>query len=46
MSHDFFIWMAYGATAFAVAAELIALRVGRSRALRRVEEEKDLEAQD
>ena len=46
MSHDYFIWMSYGATAIAVAAELIALRLGRSRALRRIEEEKDLETQD
>ena len=46
MSHDYFIWMSYGATAIAVAAELIALRLGRARALRRIEEEKDLEAQD
>jgi heme exporter protein CcmD len=46
MSHDYFIWMSYGATAIAVAAELIALRLGRTRALRRIEEEKDLETQD
>jgi heme exporter protein CcmD len=46
MSHDYFIWMSYGAAAIAVAAELIALRLGRARALRRIEEEKDLEAQD
>jgi len=46
MSHDYFIWMSYGAAAIAVAAELIALRLGRARALRRIEEEKDLETQD
>jgi len=46
MSHEYFIWMSYGAAAIAVAAELIALRLGRARALRRIEEEKDLEAQD
>ncbi len=46
MNHDYFIWMSYGAAAVALAAELIALRVGRARALRRIEEEKDLEAQD
>ena len=46
MSHDFFIWMSYGVAAVMVAAELIALRVGRARALRRIEEERDLEAQD
>jgi heme exporter protein CcmD len=46
MSHDYFIWMSYGAAAFAVAAELVALRIGRARALRKVEEERELEAQD
>lgn len=46
MSHDYFIWMSYGATALAIAAELVALRVRRARALRRIEEERDLEAQD
>jgi hypothetical protein len=38
--------MSYGAAAIAVAAELIALRLGRARALRRIEEEGDLETQD
>ena len=46
MSHDYFIWMSYGVAAVVVAAEIVALRVGRARALRRIEEEKDLEAQD
>ena len=46
MSHEYFIWMSYGAAAVVVVAELVALRIGRSRALRRIEEEKDLEAQD
>jgi heme exporter protein CcmD len=46
MSHDYFIWMSYGATALAIAAEIIALRIRRSQALRRIEEEKELEAQD
>jgi len=46
MSHDFYLWMSYGATALALAAEIIALRVRRARALRRVEEERDLETQD
>lgn len=46
MSHEYFLWMSYGAAAIAVAAELIALRLGRSRALRRIEEERDLETQD
>jgi heme exporter protein CcmD len=46
MSHEFFVWMAYGATAVAVVAEVIGLRVRRARALKRIEEERDLEAQD
>jgi heme exporter protein CcmD len=46
MNHDFFIWMSYGAAALLIAAEVIALRAGRARALRRIEEEKDLETQD
>ena len=46
MSHEYFLWMSYGAAAIAVAAELIALRLGRARALRRIEEERDLETQD
>ena len=46
MSHDYFIWMSYGATALAVLAEIVALRWRRSRALKHIEEERDLEAQD
>jgi heme exporter protein CcmD len=46
MSHAFYLWMSYGATAIALAAEVILLRVRRAQALKRVEEEKDLEAQD
>ena len=46
MSHAFYLWMSYGATAIALAAEVILLRVRRARALKRVDEEKDLEAQD
>ena len=46
MNHAYFIWMSYGVAAIALAAELVALRVGRARALRRIEEERDLEAQD
>jgi heme exporter protein CcmD len=46
MSHAFYLWMAYGATAVAVAAEILLLRVRRANALRLVEEERDLEAQD
>ena len=46
MSHEYFIWMSYGATALAIVAEAIALRLRRSRALARIEQERDLEAQD
>ena len=46
MSHDYFLWMSYGVAAIGIAAELVALRVGRARALRRIEEERDLETQD
>ena len=46
MSHDFYIWMSYGATALAIALELALLRVGRARARRLVDEERELETQD
>jgi len=46
MNHGFYLWMSYGGTALAVLAEIIALRARRARALRLVEEERDLEAQD
>ena len=46
MSHDFFIAMSYGAAALAVVVEVVALYLGRARALRVIEEERDLEAQD
>ena len=46
MNHDFFIWMSYGATAVAVLVEVAALLLRRSRALHRIEEERDLETQD
>ena len=46
MSHDYFVWMSYGAAAVAIAAEIMMLRVRRARALARIEEERDLEAQD
>ncbi len=42
----FFVWMSYGAMALAVVAEIVALRLRRTRALRKIEEERDLEAQD
>ncbi|HZZ93256.1 MAG TPA: heme exporter protein CcmD [Usitatibacter sp.] len=43
---QFYLWMSYGVTALALVAELLALRWRRSRAMKRVEEERDLEAQD
>jgi heme exporter protein CcmD len=43
---EFYIWWSYGVTFVAIALELVALRVRRARAMKRVEEEKDLEAQD
>ena len=46
MSHDFFIWMSYGATAIAMAVEVLALKARRARAMRAIEEERDLETQD
>ena len=44
--HGFFVWMSYGATVAAIIVEAVALRAGRARALRGVEEERDLETQD
>ena len=46
MSHSFFVAMSYGAAALAVLAEIVALRMRRARALRRIEQERDLETQD
>jgi heme exporter protein CcmD len=46
MSPAYFIAMSYGAAAVAVLAEIVALRMRRRRALRRIDEERDLEAQD
>jgi len=46
MNHDYFVAMSYGAAAVAVLVELIALRVRRARALRRIEQERELETQD
>ena len=46
MDHQFYLWMSYGATALALAAEMVALRAGRARARLLIEEERDLEAQD
>jgi heme exporter protein CcmD len=46
MSHEFYLVMSYGMTALALMAEVVALRVRRAGALRRIEEERDLETQD
>ena len=46
MNHDYFVAMSYGAAAVAILAELVALRVRRARALRRIEQERELETQD
>jgi heme exporter protein CcmD len=46
MSHEYYLWMSYAATALAVFADIVALRMRRARALRAIEEERDLEAQD
>jgi heme exporter protein CcmD len=46
MSHDFYIWMSYGMTALALAAELAWLAARRAHAVRLIEEERELEAQD
>ena len=46
MDHQFYLWMSYGATALALAAEIVALRLGRARARRLVEAERGLEEQD
>jgi heme exporter protein CcmD len=45
-NHDFYLWMSYGVTAVALLVEVIMLRMRRAQALRHVEEERDLEAQD
>jgi len=46
MNHEYFVAMSYGAAAVAIALEIVVLRVRRARALRRIEEERDLETQD
>jgi heme exporter protein CcmD len=46
MSHDYYLWMSYAATALAILADIVALRIRNARALRAIEEERDLEAQD
>jgi heme exporter protein CcmD len=44
--HAFYLAMSYAAAAVAILAELAALRVGRARALKRIEEERELETED
>ena len=44
--HTFYVVMSYAMAALAVVAELVALRVGRARARKHVEEERELESQD
>ncbi len=46
MSHQYFLWMSYGAAFAAIALELALLALGRARARRLINEERDLEAQD
>jgi heme exporter protein D len=46
MDHTFFLAMSYGMAAVAIVAEIVALRIGRARALKHVEEERSLEVQD
>jgi heme exporter protein CcmD len=44
--HSFYLWMSYGVTAVALAVEIAMLRLRRSRAAQKIDEERDLEAQD
>jgi heme exporter protein CcmD len=44
--HTFYLAMSYAAAAVAIAAELVSLKMRGARALRAVEEERDLETQD
>ena len=46
MDHSFYLAMSYGATLVALVAEVVALRLRRAKALRGIEEERDLETQD
>jgi len=46
MSHAFYLWMSYGATAVALIVEIMALRARRAKALRMIEQERDIEAED
>ena len=46
LDHQFYLWMSYGVTAVAIVVEVALLLARRARALRTVEEERDLETQD
>jgi len=46
VNHGFYLWMSYGATAFALAIEIAMLVAKRAKSRRLIEEERDLEAQD
>jgi heme exporter protein CcmD len=46
MSHEYFLWMSYGAAAVAIVVELALLAAGRKRARRAIDEERELETQD
>jgi heme exporter protein CcmD len=46
MDHTFYLAMSYAATVVAIAIEIVALRLRRARAIRGVDEERELETQD
>ena len=46
MTHEFYLWMSYGVFAAAIIAEIAGLVMRRGKALRGVEEERELETQD
>jgi heme exporter protein CcmD len=46
MTHEFYLWMSYGVFAVVIVAELLSLALRRRMALRAIDEERDLEAQD
>jgi heme exporter protein CcmD len=46
VTHEFYLWMSYGVSAVVIVAEIAGLAMRRRRALRAVEEERELEAQD
>jgi heme exporter protein CcmD len=46
MDHQFYLWMSYGVAALAIVVEAALLLARRARAMRTVEEERDLETQD